>query len=170
MDWRDSRSDRLAFFSTPTGRLLKFPLVAIAYLVLWAGVLAFLILSVENMRATLVVFLPYAFGLFVWTIVAIYVSFLLHSKVVRAVMPSIRISGDSFVLEHEGESATVPFGSVARVTVTQGSGRAPWDAAFDFQTGRLVLPLFDRSGFVAACKSIPALQYLVVQKLGAGNP
>ena len=169
MVWQDSWTDKWSFFSTPAGRLVLFPLVGISFLVLWAGVFALLWLAIENVRAPLIRFVPISFGLFFWTIIAIWASFYLITKALRKPQPVLGLTEAAFTLNEADELHELPFKSVASVTVTRSEREGvPYHAVFALTNKKdFSVQLFDRSGFVAACRAEPELRYKLSHKLGS---
>jgi len=168
MVWQDSWTDKWSFFSTPAGRLALFPLVVISFLVLWAGVLALLWLAINNVRAPLIRFVPISFGLFFWTVVSIWASFYLIARVLRKPQPVLGLGENAFTFSDADGTHELSFNKVSAITVTQGArDGVPFEAAFVAGKQSVSVQLFDRKGFVEACRASPELRFKVSQKLGS---
>lgn len=143
------------------------PFVALAFLFLWAVEVIFLYLCIQNFKSEAIVFLAYAGALFVWTLIAIWSSFWLLSRLWKSPTPSIAIFSDRFELQEDSVQKKVFFSDVEKITVAKQDFEKGYLAAIKpHHRQAVVADLFDRTGFFEECSKIRQLRFKVLQKLG----
>ncbi len=171
-NWSDSVAGLSGFLATPLGRAAKAPAVIVAFAAMWGVELVLLWLCVENFRSPMPVFLGFSALLFFWALASIWTSFYLIRHLWRAPLPSIALYADRFEFNAEDAKQSLEYSDVDRGSVrARPGGRGCHAACKPTHSEALVADLFDRPGFIDACRGIPALRLKVRQKLSgaAGN-